>query len=364
MESRLEAEGPQTPSTGSGAALPAAPSSGADAIASGLPAPTADREALRGTRFEFGGRRPYAFPTASAAAKAANRPLPGIGTVALGKVSRVAQFGAFVDFLGFRGLVHISQLLPGQRVERVEDVLQLNDEAQIRVIGIDPERRHINLALINKITGDVAPALPPAPPVQPVLDEQVKKQQTQDQPDQAIRNAIPEAPPPAIQKEAPRPSVPTRSFTPVASPRPAVAAPPKPAAAPLPSLAQHGARAIRRELVDPRHPMARLLASGGDRATRPTMDKERYRPEQDAGATAPVPARVIEPPRPIHVFGPDPEPVSNEPATLEALAARFGQKRDLAGAKGNTAADRSRQEREKQAQILARLRQDATKFTK
>ena len=362
MESRLEAEGPQTPSTGSGAALPAAPSSGADAIAPSAAPPTPDREALRGTRFEFGGRRPYAFPTASAAAKAANRPLPGIGTVALGKVSRVAQFGAFVDFLGFRGLIHISQLLPGQRVERVEDVLQLNDEAQIRVIGVDPERRHINLALITKITGGVAPpelpptAEPPANAVQPVPHLQVQEQQTQEQPVPTILNASPEAPPPVPRKETARLPLPMRSVIP--------AAPPKPAAAPLPSLAQHGARAIRRELVDPRHPKARLLASGGDRATRPTMDKERYRPEQDMATAAPVPARVIEPPRPIHVFGPDPEPVSNEPATLEALAARFGQKRDQVGAKGNTAADRSRQEREKQALILARLRQDAAKFTK
>src|SRR5207248_2234820 len=107
-----------------------------------------DEEALRGTRFEFGGRKPYSFqprrlapdavPPPGHPASAAQRPLPGIGTVALGKVVRTAPYGAFVDFLGFRGLIHISQLLPGYRVEHVEDVVQTNDEVVVRVIATDP----------------------------------------------------------------------------------------------------------------------------------------------------------------------------------------------------------------------------------
>ena len=75
--------------------------------------PHAD-DALRGTRFEFGGRRPYSFAPPRVAERAAGRPLPGIGTVALGEVSRIVPYGAFVDFLGFRGMIHVSQLLPGQ----------------------------------------------------------------------------------------------------------------------------------------------------------------------------------------------------------------------------------------------------------
>src|SRR4029079_6749875 len=82
---------------------------------------------------------------------ARQRPVAGIGTVALGRVIRTAPYGAFVDFLGFRGLIHISQLMPGYRVERVEDVVQVSDEVQVRVIGVDPERRHINLALVTKV---------------------------------------------------------------------------------------------------------------------------------------------------------------------------------------------------------------------
>src|SRR6266545_4236713 len=141
-----------------------------------------DGEALRGTRFEFGGRRPYSFqPRRSSpdagpgagpggpggpgglASAAGQRPLPGIGTVALGKVVRTAPYGAFVDFLGFRGLIHISQLLPGYRVERVEDVVQMSDEVVVRVIAVDPERRHINLALVPTAPGVTHLGGAPAP---------------------------------------------------------------------------------------------------------------------------------------------------------------------------------------------------------
>jgi polyribonucleotide nucleotidyltransferase len=107
-----------------------------------------DQADLRGTRFEFGGRRPFSFPPPRVTYRGPQRARPGLGTVALGKVTRVVPYGAFVDFLGYRGLVHISQLLPGQRVERVEDVVQMGVEVVVRVIAVDPERRHINLALV------------------------------------------------------------------------------------------------------------------------------------------------------------------------------------------------------------------------
>ena len=79
--------------------------------------------ALQGTRFEFGGRRPLSVPPPRVTYPPPSVPSPDLGTVALGKVTRVAPYGAFVDFLGYRGLVHISQLQPGHRVERVEDVV-------------------------------------------------------------------------------------------------------------------------------------------------------------------------------------------------------------------------------------------------
>jgi polyribonucleotide nucleotidyltransferase len=62
-----------------------------------------------------------------------------IGRVYNGKVKRIAAFGAFVEILpNVDGLVHISEL-DNYRVGRVEDVVNIGDEIQVKVIGIDPE---------------------------------------------------------------------------------------------------------------------------------------------------------------------------------------------------------------------------------
>ncbi len=61
-----------------------------------------------------------------------------IGRIYTGKVVRTADFGAFVEILpGTDGLVHISQL-DSERVNKVEDLVQLGDEITVMVIGIDP----------------------------------------------------------------------------------------------------------------------------------------------------------------------------------------------------------------------------------
>jgi len=65
--------------------------------------------------------------------------VPEIGKVYVGKVVRIADFGAFVEILpGTDGLVHISQLAD-YRVGKVEDVVKLGDEIMVMIIDIDPE---------------------------------------------------------------------------------------------------------------------------------------------------------------------------------------------------------------------------------
>src|SRR5262249_42199052 len=67
-------------------------------------------------------------------------PKAEVGTVYTGKVVNITKFGAFVNILpGRDGLVHISKLGKGKRVERVEDVLDLGDELEVRVDDIDPQ---------------------------------------------------------------------------------------------------------------------------------------------------------------------------------------------------------------------------------
>jgi polyribonucleotide nucleotidyltransferase len=71
-----------------------------------------------------------------------NPPKAEVGATYRGKVVNITKFGAFVNILpGRDGLVHISKLsrlTQGKRVERVEDVLNLGEELEVRVDDIDP----------------------------------------------------------------------------------------------------------------------------------------------------------------------------------------------------------------------------------
>ena len=62
---------------------------------------------------------------------------PEVGKIYSGKVVKIMDFGAFVNFLGKQdGLVHISQLAE-KRVEKVSDVVKEGDEVKVKVIGFD-----------------------------------------------------------------------------------------------------------------------------------------------------------------------------------------------------------------------------------
>jgi polyribonucleotide nucleotidyltransferase len=62
-----------------------------------------------------------------------------VGKIYTGKCVRVADFGAFIEILpGLDGLVHVSQLA-SERVEKVEDVVNVGDELTVMVIDVSPE---------------------------------------------------------------------------------------------------------------------------------------------------------------------------------------------------------------------------------
>ncbi len=69
------------------------------------------------------------------------------GMTVTGKVTRVMDFGAFVEIApGVEGLIHISELSPN-RVRRVADIVKPDQEVEVRILKIDPEARKISLSL-------------------------------------------------------------------------------------------------------------------------------------------------------------------------------------------------------------------------
>jgi polyribonucleotide nucleotidyltransferase len=83
-------------------------------------------------------------------------PSAEVGATYGGKVVNITKFGAFVNILpGRDGLLHISKLGGGKRIERVEDVLQLGDEVDVRVDDIDPSGK-VSLSLVGAEGADGA----------------------------------------------------------------------------------------------------------------------------------------------------------------------------------------------------------------
>ncbi len=79
---------------------------------------------------------------------------PELGVIYKGKVVKVLEFGAFVNFLGAKdGLVHVSEL-KSERVEKVTDVVNEGDEVQVKVIGFD-DRGKVKLSMraVDQATG-------------------------------------------------------------------------------------------------------------------------------------------------------------------------------------------------------------------
>ncbi|MGF1595173.1 MAG: polyribonucleotide nucleotidyltransferase [Kiloniellaceae bacterium] len=79
---------------------------------------------------------------------------PEIGEIYSGKVVKVVDFGAFVNFLGPRdGLVHISELAP-ERVNTVTDVVKEGDAVKVKCIGMDRGKVKLSMKRVNQDTGE------------------------------------------------------------------------------------------------------------------------------------------------------------------------------------------------------------------
>jgi polyribonucleotide nucleotidyltransferase len=80
---------------------------------------------------------------------------PEVGVIYNGKVVKVVDFGAFVNFMGSRdGLVHISEIAQ-ERIGKVTDVIQVGDAVKVKLIGID-ERGKVKLSMraVDQETGE------------------------------------------------------------------------------------------------------------------------------------------------------------------------------------------------------------------
>ncbi|GAA1812401.1 polyribonucleotide nucleotidyltransferase [Planosporangium flavigriseum] len=87
----------------------------------------------------------------------ANPTLPKVGDRFLGTVVKTAPFGAFVSLLpGRDGLLHISKVGDGKRVEKVEDFLNVGDKVEVQIADID-QRGKIYLDKVRP-EGEEAPA--------------------------------------------------------------------------------------------------------------------------------------------------------------------------------------------------------------
>ncbi|MGC9270393.1 polyribonucleotide nucleotidyltransferase [Acidiphilium sp.] len=79
---------------------------------------------------------------------------PEVGMIYTGKVVKVADFGAFVNFFGARdGLVHISELAQG-RVARTGDVVKAGDVVKVKMIGLDDRGKvKLSMRVVDQATG-------------------------------------------------------------------------------------------------------------------------------------------------------------------------------------------------------------------
>ncbi len=83
---------------------------------------------------------------------------PEVGKIYTGKVVNMADFGAFVNFMGARdGLVHISEIM-NERVANVRDVLSEGQQVKVKVLGVDDRGKvRLSMRLVDQESGEELP---------------------------------------------------------------------------------------------------------------------------------------------------------------------------------------------------------------
>jgi polyribonucleotide nucleotidyltransferase len=80
---------------------------------------------------------------------------PEVGQIYEGKVVKVMEFGAFVNFFGAKdGLVHISQLA-SRRVQKVTDIVKEGDKVKVKLLGFDDRGKvRLSMKAVDQETGE------------------------------------------------------------------------------------------------------------------------------------------------------------------------------------------------------------------
>jgi len=80
------------------------------------------------------------------------------GTTMTGRVMRLESFGAFIQLApGIEGLVHISEIGAGRRLNHSKEALNLGQDVEVKVIGVDLTRRRVSLSIAALQEGYVPP---------------------------------------------------------------------------------------------------------------------------------------------------------------------------------------------------------------
>ena len=88
---------------------------------------------------------------------------PEVGMIYEGKVVKVMEFGAFVNFFGAKdGLVHVSQLA-AERVNSPSDVVKEGDTVKVKLLGFDDRgKTRLSMKAVDQATGEDLEAKPKA----------------------------------------------------------------------------------------------------------------------------------------------------------------------------------------------------------